>query len=128
MLEIYTIQLSKARHLLADQYEGVTLIDTTVKSGIKEFAPTWDMVAGSKNGSLSHEDYTEEYVGMMQRSKIANKDVWENYIPWDGKIALACYCRAGHFCHRHILKEIIIQRHNHLGHQAVDMGEITDDL
>jgi len=35
------------------------IVDITVKSGVKAFAPTWDMVMGYKRGTLSIEEYTK---------------------------------------------------------------------
>ena len=42
------------------QYKGPDRLDITVKTGIKAFAPTWEMVMKSKQGKLSEEEYTEQ--------------------------------------------------------------------
>ena len=49
-------------------YDGPDKLNTTVKSGIKAFAPTWDMVMGHKQGKISDEEYTKLYYALMRES------------------------------------------------------------
>jgi uncharacterized protein YeaO (DUF488 family) len=98
-MKIYTIQLAQWR--LAKKL-GIRLLDTTVKSGCFEVAPSWDMVSGSKNGTLSPEAYTTLYDRVIERSQVKYPEFWAALLD-HSEIALACYCRPGVFCHRHLL-------------------------
>ena len=106
MLRIYTIQISVAQRL------GLTkdsrYLDTTVKSGDKAFAPTWEMVMGVKQGRMTDEKYIQEYYSMMQSSYRNNKQRWDEIISME-EIILACYCRQDFFCHRYLLNDILLQ-------------------
>lgn len=100
-MNLYTIQI--AHHRKAASL-GIEMIDTTVKSGIPAFAPRWDMVMGHKNGTVSDAEYTTEYNKMMRDSYITNQQTWNMMLGKD-KVAIACYCKPGVFCHRHLLRE-----------------------
>lgn len=98
-MDVSTIQLAqwrKAKDL------NIELIDTTVKSGIQAFAPTWEMVMGHKAKTISDEDYTQQYRDLMLRSYMTNQTVWMGLLEKE-KIAIACYCNPDKFCHRHLL-------------------------
>lgn len=103
-MDLFTAQMSKWRQLKAANIE---LIDTTVKTGEATWRPTWDMVMASKSGELSNEDYTRLYLEMMRESYRANPAEWDRLLLSTGPKAIACYCAPGHFCHRHILKDIL---------------------
>ena len=106
MLKIYTIQISVAKKL------GLTgdprYLDITVKSGDKAFAPTWKMVMGSKEGKISEEEYTKHYLELMRESYQKNRKRWDEILTMD-EIILACYCGAGSFCHRYLLRDILVK-------------------
>jgi len=72
MVKIYTIQIAVAHRLALTQ--DSRYLDTTVKSGDGAFAPTWKIVMGVKEGSMSQKEYTQQYYEMMDRSteKIRN--------------------------------------------------------
>lgn len=117
MAKIYTISLSLSRWA-----EGVIdgVIDTTVKSGDPRLAPNWRIVMGHKRGTVSDEEYIREYLNMMRRSYIENRDFWNELLKRE-KLVLACYCKKqARFCHRYILAEIF----ERLGGEIV--GEIVD--
>lgn len=98
-LTVYTVQMGKWRQV---KEKGAQLIDSTVKSGYQFLAPSWDIVMGVKNDQITEEQYTEVYERMMDNS-IANQRLkWEELIR-QGTIAVACYCTAGKFCHRHLI-------------------------
>lgn len=81
-------------------------IDTTAKSGVKAFAPTWDMVRDYKEGRLSEERYVAKYLALMRQSFRESRAVWNEILDRD-EVILACYCPPGaEFCHRYILAEI----------------------
>lgn len=102
-MEIFTIQMSHWREARSRKIE---LVDTTVKGKSKLFAPTWDMVMGHKNGTLSDEDYTKQYRHRMIQSWLANREEWEAFLRREEPVAIACYCNVGCFCHRLLLKDI----------------------
>jgi uncharacterized protein YeaO (DUF488 family) len=104
VVTIYTAQIAQWRRCKA---QGIELIDTTVKSGSPIFAPTWEIVMGVKSGEISEARYTEVYHQLMRRSFVEHKDEWLALLSKE-KIAIACYCKAGAFCHRHLLVEYLI--------------------
>lgn len=96
MVKIYTAQI---------RYSGPDRVDTTVKSGDKVFAPTWDMVMGHKNGTISDEEYIKKYVSLMRESLKKNKARWLEIMNME-RVVLCCYCRKGNFCHRVLLAKM----------------------
>jgi hypothetical protein len=106
MLHIYTIQISAAHRLRLTQ--DPRYLDTTVKSGDKAFAPTWKMVMGVKEGRISEEEYTREYLDRMRESYRNNRQRWDEVLGMD-EVLLACYCPAGSFCHRYLLRDMLVK-------------------
>ena len=109
-MELWTIQMAQwrtARDL------GIPFLDTTVKSGDKVFAPTWDIVMGVKNGSVSEAAYTEEYRRLMRVSYRSHQPRWLELCNMS-VVAISCYCPDGCFCHRYLLAgylEDVCSRH-----------------
>lgn len=120
-MELYTLQ--NARYRKAEGVNAV-FIDTTVKSGKGAFAPTWDMVLGYKNGTISEEEYTRMYKDRMRSSYYSNNEEWLSLLKSD-RIAIGCYCPAGNFCHRLILKDILDKLCILKGIPFVYNGELT---
>lgn len=120
-LEVYTIQMSQWRQAKALDVE---LLDITVKSGDKRLAPTWGALLSYKDGSISEEDYTDRYVRLMNNSYKTHPALWESLLS-KRKVALACYCRAGGFCHRYILTKLIESLAKQHDVAMTYMGEIT---
>lgn len=82
-------------------------VDTTVKSGMPLLAPTWDIVMGHKKGRITDEEYTEAYLKMLRdRWDSGLKKLFQDMLK-DNEVTLLCYCRAGKFCHRHILADCL---------------------
>lgn len=107
-IEVWTVQMAQWRKAKA---AGITLIDTTVKSGDKTFAPSWDMVmtikaATPENRVAAEETYTHQYRELMRTSWRQNPAAWKALLAHE-KIAVACYCTAGVFCHRHPLVDFL---------------------
>ena len=117
-LTVHTIQIPIAHRL--GLVNDPRYLDTTVKSGDKTFAPTWKMVMGHKEGGLSDQDYTDQYYAMMRESYRQNRQRWDEILAMN-EVILACYCSAETFCHRYLLKDILVK----LG--AEYKGEITGD-
>ena len=119
--ELYTVQHNNKR--LAHM-EDITVYDVTVMSGDPIFAPTWDMVRMYKSGKLSEEAYEKEYREMMFNNMRRFPKRWDRLMEYD-RLALACYCKSGHFCHRHILKQLLLERAWGDGDEIVDGGELA---
>jgi hypothetical protein len=107
-VELFTLQSGKDRAYRANR-AGLTLIDTTVKGKNPLFAPTWPIVLGHKNGTVSDEEYTREYKRLMLESWTQRKDEWIAFLKQDGWVGIYCYCPAGAFCHRLLLVKMFEQ-------------------
>lgn len=88
------------------QQQQIVLLDTTVKTGTSPFAPTWDIVWGHKQGTVSDDEYTKCYRSLMKESWVQRRAEWMETLQSTNKLALACYCRPDTFCHRHLLKDM----------------------
>ena len=114
-LKIWTAQMNKTKG------KGYPVLDITIKNKDKFgkiFAPTWKMVMDYKKGAITDEEYTSQYHTMMLTSYEIHRDLWEELLNKD-EIVLMCFCRAGQFCHRHLLTNYLVT----LG--AEYMGELT---
>lgn len=120
MVTLYTAQIAQWRKC---KERGIELIDTTVKSGLSEFAPTWDIVMGVKQGDITEAQYTEVYHSLMQRSFREHRQAWLDLLSKE-HIAIACYCKAGAFCHRHLLLEYLKAACDYFGIQYTLGGEV----
>jgi hypothetical protein len=121
-MEVWTIQMAKHRKV---QSMGIELVDTTIMTGDgSPFAPTWDMVMGVKSGIISQEEYTTQYHALLQQRYRENRAAFHELI-YKPRIAIACYCRAGEFCHRHLFKGVILKLAVREGLAAVDHGELV---
>lgn len=121
-MEAWTIQMAKWR-LLKDT--DIEFIDTTVKSGNRVFAPSWEIVSDYKSGKITEQEYSVVYRDMVRQSYRQNQSEWLNLI-LKPKVAIACYCQAGCFCHRHILIEALTIICKNNGIPFSYKGEITD--
>ena len=129
---IYTTQLSKAKQL------GITnVIDVTIKSGHQIFAPTWDMVNGVKNKTLSPDEYTQMYYAMMRLSYKNHITEWDLILNKGDKvpIILGCYCQPNTFCHRYLLKDILLKcypKSDYIGEvgypEIIDVDKVLDEI
>lgn len=125
-MKIYSIQMAKWRKA---KELGVELIDTTVKSGDPVFAPNWEMVLRIKEATeetreLEEKVYTGNYSHLMRQSFRNNQEAWKALLEKES-IAIACYCKPGVFCHRHLLIKYLLAAAKFFGIDAVYEGEIT---
>lgn len=118
---VRTVQLAKWRKV---KELGIELLDTTVKSGIKTYAPSWDIVRGVKSGEITEAEYTVRYIVLLHESYLARRKEWLDLIKKDS-IAIACYCSPGKFCHRHILADVLEKICQRQGIPFENKGEIT---
>lgn len=124
-MKIYTAQMSVGKKLLKEGWTTDEIIDTTVKSGAVLLAPEWAMVMGiKKGGGLSEEDYTAQYNELMRNRYLEDK-TFLNYLFEKERIVLLCYCKAGDFCHRHLLVKILLALSDKFHYDATYCGELT---
>jgi uncharacterized protein YeaO (DUF488 family) len=95
-LKVYTSNIN---------YKGNDKLDVTVKTGDLDFAPTWDMVMGHKNGTMSDEEYTRRYMDILRITYNVAHEKWLDILSKD-EITFVCYCKTGRFCHRKVLAEV----------------------
>ena len=123
-MELYTIAMynwRKARDL------GIDILDTTAKGGISNLAPTWGIVKAYKQsdmGTQAEITYTTAYYEQMRESYKEHKDEWMEIFSKE-KIAVACYCPPGKFCHRKLLIDMLTAIAKSLGVEVTFKGEIT---
>ncbi|ANZ48427.1 hypothetical protein BIZ78_gp148 [Erwinia phage vB_EamM_Caitlin] len=120
------MQMAKWRkvHLLLPP---VRLLDITVKSGMKIFAPTWDFLMEYKNSNKDAEAeavYTRKFRAKIRQLYRDNPDALLELL-YSERLALMCYCPAGKFCHRHLLVRTLRALGRLHGVDVVLMGEIT---
>lgn len=113
-MEIHTAQLFKVT--------DSDLIDITVKGG-SPFGPEWAWVFGTKDGTMTEEEYTNLYLAKMRKLWKEEPEVFLELLSRD-RIVLGCYCKPGVFCHRHILVDILLKIATALDIQATYMGEL----
>lgn len=100
----YTVAIPQWRKAKA---LGIELFDITVKSGDQRFAPHADILWAYKRGEVTDEEYTRVYREKMQKQLLATPEAFEELLEGDTDKAVACYCTAGKFCHRHIYIEVL---------------------
>jgi len=100
-MKLYTCQMSKWREALK---RDIPFKDVTVKSGDKEFAPTWDFLMKYKQ-DLDEDYYTERFITLMRSNYKNNKQYWIEMLS-QKELCVACYCSKDKFCHRTLLIDI----------------------
>lgn len=99
------------------RYPGKDRLDITVKgnniSG-KIYAPTWNMVQGVKNKTITEAEYTKQYYELLVERWNKSKEFVEytTYIvnTFGGikeDITIVCFCPSGSFCHRYLLVKFL---------------------
>ena len=121
---LYTMQLAHWRRLSQDEEK---LLDITVKSGKKEFAPNKELLYAYKSGEVSVEEFTERYTTKMRKSFKDYPLSW-NALLLPKKIVISCYCRAGEFCHRHLFKGFLTRYLDSVGVSVKDGGELFSEI
>lgn len=119
-MEIYTIQMGKWRRA---KELGIEFIDTTWRNGNPAFSPTKEIVHGIKYSGLTQEEYTRRYMEILDLKIDEHREEWKRVVHLD-RVVVACMCRAGVFCHRHLLKGRLMNYARAMGLPVVDMGEL----
>lgn len=121
---LWTIQIPQWRkHKLA----GMKMIDITVKSGIKAFAPNWFDLKQYKAGQMPEDEYTQRYLEKMYESMQEEKDHWNRLSVYPYAV-YGCYCPEGAYCHRHLFKNLAKAHLEGMGWTPKLMGEFHGDL
>jgi hypothetical protein len=96
------------------RYPGSDRVDITVKGqdpNWKEFAPTWKMVMGVKNGTMSEQEYVDLYAPTGRQITVigsVSEATWERLYQME-TATFVCFCPEGAFCHRNILLNYILE-------------------
>jgi hypothetical protein len=96
-MDIYTAQY---------RYSGADRFDVTVKGQDplgKFFAPTWDMVMGVKNGTMTEAQYSALYAQRVIPAILNTSLIQKVVERFPQSITLVCFCPKGAFCHRYML-------------------------
>ena len=72
-------------------------------------APTWEIVMGSKEGRISHDQYAEMYLDLLNQRKFIPLTFMEWIESLECDVYLLCYEAPNEFCHRRVLAEYIEQ-------------------
>lgn len=120
-MKIYTIQLAKWRKA---KTLGIPHLDTTSKSGVEELAPGWAIVFPYKNNEIDDKEYERLYNIRLDMLSQRHQEYWESLIKQE-TVCLACYCRAGFFCHRHLLAKYIKRYAEQRGVECTIENEIV---
>jgi len=119
--ELWTIQMAQWR--LAKDLD-VKFLDITAKSGLLPFAPEFSNVMAYKRGELTEKHYTDLYLAKMATSLVEFPRYWKR-LEFYPRIAFACYCKAGVFCHRHLFLKLVKELLEAAGHEVIVRGELT---
>jgi hypothetical protein len=111
-IHIWTVQMARWRKV---KEAGIFFLDITAKSGILAFAPEFENVMRYKRGELTEEEYTQLYLERMVVSKQKYPMRWAS-LKNHPQMALACYCKPGVFCHRHLFAKLMT---DHLAEQGI---------
>lgn len=89
------------------------------------FAPSWDMVKSYKETG-DKEAYTTKYLAKMRESYKEYTHYWKEMVDMACRcdIVLVCYCKAGDFCHRLLLVELLLKVGSMMGKKLEYGGEI----
>ena len=94
------------------RYRAGGALDITVKGQDpvgRIFAPTWDMVMGVKNGTISHDEYIKQYLPILAAVPHRYPDQLAK-IMTSSKVLLLCYCKQYAFCHRDLVSTWLVEK------------------
>lgn len=98
-MRVYTFQLARWRSV---KELGIPYLDTSIKSGEWRLAPTWTLLKGYQNDTVTEEQYTTVYNALL-KERYEKEPKYFQAILDKKMVAFGCYCRPGKFCHRHLL-------------------------
>jgi len=121
---IWTIHIPRWRYA---RDLGIKLIDITVKSGIKEFAPDIENLYKYKSGIMDMSEYGYLYNKKMIESYEKNIEKWRELEQYRN-IAFACYCGPGCFCHRYLFANLFVNHLQQNNKRVIYQGELIPHL
>jgi hypothetical protein len=92
------------------RYPGEDRTDITVKGQDpmgRAFAPTWDIVNGVKNGTITEQEYVDRYLSILHN---VPHESW-NWLFAQETRTFVCFCAKDAFCHRNILLNCILAQY-----------------
>lgn len=70
-------------------------------------APSWELVHGYKDGSISEDAYTSIYISQLMSRQNELQSIVNSIINDNKKYVFKCHCGKGKFCHRFIWKDVL---------------------
>lgn len=119
-LDVWTGRVNDWRHY---QNTDILFFDCTLKTGDIRFAPTGELLWPYKRGEYTDEEYTAIYYQITRERFRDDPEPWLWLIRQE-RICLACYCRPGKFCHRHLLVDILEKLCQREGIRLIRRGEL----
>jgi uncharacterized protein YeaO (DUF488 family) len=98
------------------KWHGPNGLDITVKGQDllgKIFAPTWDMVMGLKQNSISRENYLVLYNQILAQIPHKHPNKLRQILNMN-TVVLLCYCNHWAFCHRNIAADWLVREYGAL--------------
>lgn len=122
-MKLWTTALSQWRFV---QAKGIPLFDITLKSGDPYFSPTASLLYAYKRGEIDSTTYTQEFTRLMRERWVENRNQWLVVLD-QPEVAIACFCRAGGFCHRHLVVDFAMKAAPHFGIDLQYQGELRKE-
>lgn len=93
-------------------YRGSDRLDITTRATQegRVFQPEISWVMDYKTGRMTEEQYTRLYTRKMENSIIRYAAEWVNVVIRE-EVTFVCFCKAGDFCHRLLLKDIFLKEY-----------------
>lgn len=116
--EIKTGYFAKTKVYSDNGYKPYSISRITPKGckcgEIKDLAPSWELLKGYKNGTITSGDYTSKYWQMLSSKdvEILLKEKLITLTPKEKGIVLLCYEKNPEDCHRSILASYCNQKFN----------------
>jgi len=102
-VHLFTTQLTK---WWVCKQHGIELVDVSNGNGLSMFIPSTDSYWNWKRGSITNEDFKQQYHLKMRESWNRKKEEWLAFMNQPHSIAIASYEPAYAFSHRYLLKDI----------------------
>lgn len=101
---LYTSYFSRQRNNKVNPLYAITVNKPSwfIGEHLKIVAPTSDLLSRYKQGITNEEEYTVEYLNMLENNK---NDILTTIKSLPDESILLCYEGINKFCHRHILAD-----------------------
>jgi len=98
---LYTSYFAKVRSFSPDTpVYSISVSTPFVLKSLPCVVPSWDLVKRYKDGEIDENEYTMEYVAMLDNNEA---DILRYILELPDGAVLCCYEAPGKFCHRHVL-------------------------